>query len=66
VVLLGSWISIVAVTVGCAKLPPKQPAAAPPSCYHTSSHKDWIDPSSCRDFRDVAPVFIPEPDPSGK
>jgi len=66
VVLLGGPISTVALVVGCAKLAPKKPAAPPPSCYHTSAHKDWIDPASCRSYEDVAPVFIPEPEPSGK
>ena len=65
-VLLGSLVSTIALTVGCAKPPPKKPAAPPPSCYHTSAHKDWIDPAPCRGYDDVAPVFIPEPDPSGK
>jgi hypothetical protein len=65
-VLLGSLIATVALVVGCAKLPPKKPAAPPPSCYHTSAHKDWIDPAACRDYEDVAPVFIPEPESSGK
>ncbi len=65
-VLLGPWLSTIALVVGCSKLPPKKPAAPPPSCYHTSAHEDWVDPSSCRGYEDVAPVFVPEPEASGK
>jgi hypothetical protein len=62
----GALVSELAGVTGCSKLPPKKPAAPPPSCFHTSSHKEWIDPASCRNFDDVGPAFVPEPDKSAK